>query len=165
MWVEKKLLHVLWLIRRAARLARWSRRTRSAAGEQSMSPYTLTMMVSQAQTRLLLTDGPDELMRAALPPPLQVRHESAAPLLLQGIACWLDQPVRVVLSADAEQISSCLGLTDELGFGDSSLYYAVQAVERGAHRSRRGRRLRGRIGDFRQLHQLQRQLAAEVGAS
>jgi len=102
-----------------------------------MSPYTLTMMVSQAHTRLLLTEGPDELMRAVLPPPSQVRHESAAPGLLQGIACWLDQPVRVVLSADAEQISSCLGLTD----------------------------VRGRIGDFRQLHQLQRQLAVEGGAS
>ena len=130
-----------------------------------MSPYTLTMIVSQTHTRLLLTEGPDELMRAVLPPPSHVRHESAAPWLLQGIACWLDQPVRVVLSADAEQISSCLGLTDELGFGDSGIYYAVQAVERGAHPRRRGRRLRGRIGDFRQLHQLQRQVATEGGAS
>lgn len=165
MRVEKKLPRMVLLIRRAARLVRWSTSTRSAEGDEIMSPYTLTMMVSQAQTRLLLTEGPDELMRAVLPPPRQVRHESAAPLMLQGIACWLDQPVHVVLSADAEQITSCLGLTDALGFGDSSVYYAVQAVERGARPRRRGRRLRGRIGDFRQLHQLQRQIAAEGGAS
>ncbi len=129
-----------------------------------MIPYTLTMVVSQTETRLLLTHGTDELLRAVLPPPGYVRHESAAPLLLQGIACWLDQPVRVVLSAGAAQISSCLGLTDELGFGQNSVYYTVQAVDRAAPR-RRGRRIRGRIGDFRQLHLLRRQIAVEGGAA
>jgi hypothetical protein len=164
MRVEKKLPLVVWLIRRTARLVRWTVSTRPAEGDKTMSPYTLTMVVSQTETRLLLTHGPDELMRAVLPPPGHVCHESAAPLLLQGIACWLDQPVCVVLSAGAAQISSCLGLTDELGFGQSSVYYAVQAVDRGVHR-RRGRRIRGRIGDFRQLHLLRRQIAAEGGAS
>jgi len=120
------------------------------------------MRVSEGETRLLLTKDSDELMRAVLPPPSRVRHESAAPALLQGIACWLDQPVRVVLSADVAQISLCLGLTDELGFGQNSVFYTVQAVEHAVHR-RRGRRIRGRVGDFRQLHFVQRQLGAGGG--
>jgi hypothetical protein len=128
-----------------------------------MSPYTLTIRVSPKQTQLLLTCGSDELLRAALPPPSQVRHESAAPSLLQGIASWLDQPLRVVLSAAGSQLCFCLGLTDELGCGHHTVFYRVEAVDH-AVRRRNGRRLRGRVGNFRQLHLLRRQLA-EGGAA
>jgi hypothetical protein len=127
-----------------------------------MNAYTLTIVVSEAQTRLLLTQGPDELMRAVLPPASRVRNESSGPQLLRGIASWLDKPLHIVLCADGEQSWSCLGLTDGLGCALNSLFYTVQVVDRGARR-RRGRRLRG-IGDFRQLHLLRR-MAAEGGAS
>jgi len=127
-----------------------------------MTGYTLTIAASQAQTRLLLTQGSDELMRAVLPPASRVRNDMSGPLLLRGIASWLDQPLRVVLYVDADRPWSCLGLTDGLGCARDSLFYTVQVIERGARR-RRGRRLRG-IGDFRQLHLLRR-VAAEGGAS
>lgn len=119
-----------------------------------MNRYTLAVLVTKTQTRVLLTQGPDELLRAVLPPPWQVRSESAAQSLLQGIATWVDRPLHVVLSAAEEQLSFCLGLTDELGCARNSVFYTVQVVDRGAPR-RRGRRLRG-IGDFRQLHLLSR---------
>ena len=127
-----------------------------------MDGYTLTISVSERQTRLLLTQGPDELMRAILPPASRVRNETTGPQLLRGIASWLDQPLHIVLCADGEQSWSCLGLTDGLGCARDSLFYTVQVVDRGARR-RRGRRLRG-IGDFRQLHLLRR-AAREGGAS
>lgn len=127
-----------------------------------MDGYTLTISVSERQTRLLLTQGPDELMRAVLPPASRVRTETTGPELLRAIASWLDRPLHVVLCADGEQSWSCLGLTDGLGCARDSLFYTVKVVDRGARR-RRGRRLRG-IGDFRQLHLLRR-AALQGGAS
>jgi len=126
-----------------------------------MNGHILTIVVSETQTRLLLTHGPDELMRAVMPPVPPVQGVSSGPLLLQGIASWLNTRLHVVLCADALQTWSCLGLTDGLGCALDSLFYTVQVVDRGAPR-RRGRRLRG-IGDFRQLHLLRRD-AAEGGA-
>ena len=122
----------------------------------------LTMLASPTQIRLLLTNGPDELMRAVFPPCPRTQGVSSAPLLLQAIASWLGNRVHVVLCADYPPNWSCLGLSDDLGCGLDSLFYTVEVVERGALR-RRGRRLRG-IGDFRQLHLLRRS-AAETGAS
>ena len=127
-----------------------------------MRPTTLTILVSEAQTNLLLTQGPDEMMRAVLPPASQVVNPSIGPQLLQSIASWLNQQLDVVLCVDDPQIWSCLGLTDGLGCARDTVSYTVQVVDREAHR-RRGRRLKG-IGDFRQLHQLRR-MVAEGGAS
>lgn len=125
---------------------------------------TVTIMVSSHNTRLLVTQGPDELMRAVLPPNDHVRYSNAAPLLLQGIACWLDTSLEVVLSAAGQQLSSCLGLTDVFGIAESSVYYTVKAVDRDVKRPR-PRRLGG-LGDFRQLHLFRRQNqnVAEGGA-
>lgn len=116
-----------------------------------MERYTVTLAPSTSRTRLLLTHGPDELLRAVLPPPPSIYRERAVPMLLEGLAQWLDAPLRVVLSVAARDASFCLGLTDELGCGTRSLYYAVEVVERGARR--RGQRIRG-IGDFADLRQL-----------
>jgi hypothetical protein len=127
-----------------------------------MNGHILTIVVSPTQTRLLLTQGPDELMRAVMPPVPRRQGVLSAPLLLQGIASWLDSRLHVVLCADGLQSWSCLGLTDELDCALESVFYTVQVVDLGVPR-RRGRRLRG-IGDFRQLHLLRR-AAAEGGAS
>lgn len=101
---------------------------------------------------MLLTDGPDELLRAVLPAPPPLHRDRAVPTLLEGLAQWLDAPIRVVLSVDAQDASFCLGLTDEMGCGARTLFYGVEVVERGARR-RRGDRIRG-IGDFADLRQL-----------
>jgi hypothetical protein len=100
----------------------------------------------------LVSHGPDEMLRAILPPPSQVRHERAATTFLEALALWLDTTLPVALSVDAREAGFCLGLTDEMGIGMRSLYYRVEVSERGARR-RRGTRIQG-VGDFGDLRQL-----------
>lgn len=116
-----------------------------------MSEYTVTLSLSAARSRVLLMAGTDELMRAILPPPSQIRHERAVRSLLESLAMWLDRSPRVVVSADEGDAAFLFGLTDELGNPQRSVYYTVEVVERRARR--RGRRVGG-IGDFRDLRQL-----------
>lgn len=99
-----------------------------------------------------MSHGPDEVLRAILPPPSQVRHERAVATLLEGLALWFDTTLPVVLSADVQQASFCLGLTDELGLGRRSIFYRVEVRDPRVRR-RRGARIRG-VGDFGDLRQL-----------
>lgn len=119
-----------------------------------MEPYKLVLAPTSRWTRVLLTQGPDELLRAILPPPSQVRHERAAPLLLESLAVWLDTALPVVLSVADRDAPFCLGLTDEMGLGRRSLYYQVDvSTSTREVRRRRGTRIRG-VGDFGDLRQL-----------
>lgn len=111
----------------------------------------VTLASRASRTRLLVTVGEDEVLRARLPRLEQVRHEQAVKRLLEGLSLWLDQRLCVALSADEWEDYWRLDLTDELGVGARSVYYAVEVVER--HRRYRGTRIRG-IGDFREVHQL-----------
>ncbi len=114
--------------------------------------YMVVIISSATRTRVLLSHGPDELMRANLPPPSQVRHERSVIAFLEGLSMWLDAKLHVVLSVDAKEAGFCLGLTNEMGIGRCSLYFDVEVLDRGA-RGRRGERIRG-IGDFADLRQL-----------
>jgi hypothetical protein len=96
-------------------------------------------------TRLYLTWGETEMLRAALPPP-GAQHPSAAPTLLEGLSLWLQRPLSVVLCADAEESSSALGLCDGFGIGHEILHYDVEVVD--PKRPHRG------LGSFRDLRQL-----------
>jgi hypothetical protein len=111
----------------------------------------VTLATAATRTRLLVTVGPDEVLRARLPHLDQVRNERAVRTLLEGLSLWLDQRLCVVLSADGWEDYYRLELADELGVGARSVHYAVEVVER--RRRYRGTRLRG-LGDFRALHQL-----------
>jgi hypothetical protein len=117
-----------------------------------MDSYKAVLSPTAKWTRLLVSHGPDELLRAILPPPSQVRHERAATTLLEGLSLWLDTRLAVVLSVDAREAGFCLGLTDELGVGAQSVFYRVEVTERGRRR-RRGTRIQG-VGDFADLRQL-----------
>ena len=66
-----------------------------------MDDCKLLLSVSNQWTKLLLLHGPDEILKARLPPPLQVRHERAAATLLEGLSQWLDTRLPVALSVDA----------------------------------------------------------------
>lgn len=118
----------------------------------SMDSYKVILSPTTKWTRVLMTHGPDELLRAILPPPSQVRHERAAATLLEGLSLWFDTTLPVALSVDAREASFCLGLTGALGIGVRSVFYQVEIVERGRRR-RRGARIRG-VGDFADLRQL-----------
>lgn len=117
-----------------------------------MDSYKVVLSPTTKWTRILVSHGPDELLRAILPPPSQVRHQRAAITLLEALSLWFDTRLPVALSVDAREASFCLGLTDEMGLGVQSVFYRVEVVER-ARRRRRGARIRG-VGDFADLRQL-----------
>lgn len=114
--------------------------------------YTVVVIPSAEWVRVLFTEGPDELLRAILPPPSQLHHERAVITFLEGLALWVNAKLHVVLSVDAREAGFCLGLTDELGVGLRSLFFDVEVRDRRA-RKRRGQRIRG-IGDFADVRQL-----------
>jgi hypothetical protein len=114
--------------------------------------YTVVVIPSAEWVRVLFTEGPDELLRAILPPPSQLHHERAVITFLEGLALWVNAKLHVVLSVDARAAGCCLGLTDELGVGVRSLFFDVEVRDRRA-RKRRGQRIRG-IGNFADVRQL-----------
>ena len=114
--------------------------------------YKVVISPSTTRTRVLVTDGVDELLRAVLPSPSQLQYERATITFLEGLALWLNAKLHVVLSVDAKEAGCCLGLTDELGVGVHSLFFDVEVHDRSGRR-RRAQRLRGvaEFGDLRQL--------------
>jgi hypothetical protein len=120
--------------------------------EAAMDSRRVVIAPTTQWTRILVSDGPDEILRAILPPPSQVRHQRAAATLLEGLSLWLDATLSVVLCVDAQQAPFCLGLSDEMGIGADRVFYRVAVSERGRRR-RRGARIRG-IGAFGDLRQL-----------
>ena len=120
--------------------------------KQTQMTYTVVMFPSATRTRVLVSHGPDELLRAILPAPSSVHHERAARAFLEGLSLWLDAKLHVVLCVDEREAGCCLALTDEMGIGMRSVYFDVEVRDRRAHR-RRGQRIRG-IGDFADLRQL-----------
>ena len=114
--------------------------------------YQVVIAASATRTRVLVSDGPDELLRAVLPSPSQLQYERATTTFLESLALWLNAKLHVVLSVDAKEAGFCLGLTDELGVGVRSLFFDVEVRDRRVRR-RPGRRIRG-VGDFADLRQL-----------
>ena len=84
--------------------------------------YQVVIVPSATRTRVLVTDGPDELLRAVLPSSSQLRYKRATTTVLESLALWLNAKLHVVLSVDAKDAGFCLGLTDELGVGVRSLF-------------------------------------------
>ena len=109
------------------------------------SEVIVTMVPTRSETRLLVTVGQDEVMKARLGPADRM-HRRAAPMLLEAIALWYQQRVHAVISAGAAAPSTDLGLADGLGYGVDTVHYDVAWVDPHA----RGRRLRG-LGDFRDV--------------
>ena len=112
---------------------------------------TVRILPSATSTRVLVTDGKDEVLKARLPVPSQI-HRLAAKTMLEAIALFYQSRIRVVLSADSEAISCSLGLTDGFGFGIDSQHYDVGVLP-DAEQRRCAKRLRG-LGDFREVRRL-----------
>lgn len=121
-----------------------------------MDSYRLLLSPSSTRTKVLLTHGPDELLKALLPAPAQVRHERAAIAFIEALSLWLDTTLPVALCVDGRDsldAYGCLGLTDVMGIGMRSIFCRVEVLERKDARRRRGIRIPG-VGDFRDLRQL-----------
>jgi hypothetical protein len=117
-----------------------------------MDPYKAVLSPTARWTRLLVSHGPDELLRAIWPPPAQVRRARTASTLLEGLSLSRGTQLDVVLSVDAPWAGFCPGPTSELGAGDRSMFRRVEAAGRGRRR-RRGPRIPG-VGDLADLRQL-----------
>lgn len=107
----------------------------------------LFLKPSRETTRLFLTIGSRELLRAVLPPPGPYFQMRSAPLLLEALSLWLQRPLSVVLCAADGDDSSALGLSDGFGFGRQTEHYDVEVVDP-------AQRLRG-LGSFADLRRLQ----------
>lgn len=116
-----------------------------------MSGCWVMLVPSETATRVLLMQGQDELLRAALPPMVKLRNEHSVTRFLEALSLWLDTRVCVALCAAESADSFRLGLTDELGAGARSVFYAVEPLPL-AH-APHPRRVRG-VGDFGDVRQL-----------
>lgn len=116
------------------------------------SEMPVTIAPTRSETRILVTVGPDEVMRARLRPATEI-HPRATPLLLEAIALWYQQQVHAVISADADAVCVAdLWLADGLRMADRTVHYDVLWIDRRELRHR-GRRVRG-LGDFRGVRRL-----------
>lgn len=98
----------------------------------------MTLVPSATRTRVLLTRGKDTLLKAHLPPLSSLRHREAAKRLLEALSLWMDERLCVALYAAKPENCFEYDLTDELGVGARSLYYAVEVL--GPRRPRGHRR-------------------------
>ena len=116
-----------------------------------MNQITVTISSSTRQTKLLLTDGSDQLMKAILPPGHHAQHPRAMQTFLEGLSLLLGHSFRVVVSAADLEGTSLLGLTDDFGCSHPSVFYNVEVVE--PTRRRSAKQIAG-VGEFRDLRQL-----------
>jgi hypothetical protein len=121
-----------------------------------MDELVMTIAASERETRVLLTQGPDEVMKARLRAVATPAHRFAGPMLCEAMALWHGQRVRAVVSAESEAILFALGLCDGLGVARATLHYVVQPLV-AEDPPRRGQRLPG-LGDFRGERRLRRSL-------
>ena len=121
-----------------------------------MDELVMTISATARETRVLLTQGPDEVMKARLRAVATPAHRFAGPMLCEAMALWHDQRVHTVVSAESEDILFALGLCDGLGVARATLHYVVQPHFMDDP-LRRGQRLSG-LGNFRGEHRLRRSL-------
>jgi hypothetical protein len=122
-----------------------------------MDELVMTIAATARETRVLLMQGPDEVMKARLRAVATPAHRFAGPMLCESMALWHDQRVRAVVSAESEEVLFALGLCDGLGVARATLHYIVQPLFSDDPPPRRGQRLSG-LGNFRGEHRLLRGL-------
>lgn len=119
-----------------------------------MTTTQVMIASTPTQTRVLVTQGRNDVLKAILPPPTSA-HPQGPARLLEGLALWQRHRLFVALHAEPwDGFCGGVGLCDALGLGEQNLYYDVQVCVPNA----RPRRIRGIPGDFREL----RRLAGEV---
>jgi hypothetical protein len=111
------------------------------------SGITVTIKAASTQTRMIVREGPDEVLIARLAP-VRNAPRQALPRLMHSLALWFKTRVRVVLYAESPEIALSSGLVDGLLCGLGTFHFEVDLVLPGDRR--RGARLRG-LGNLRDL--------------
>jgi hypothetical protein len=119
-----------------------------------MDELVMTICATSLETRVLLTEGPDEVMKARLRRVTTPAHRFAGPMLCEAMALWHDKRVRAVVSAESEDVLFALGLCEGLGVPRATLHYIVEPLFMDDP-PRRGQRLSG-LGNFRGEHRLRK---------
>lgn len=102
-----------------------------------MNSIVVTLAPEREKTRVLMTGGERDLLRAVLPSP-HLAHPRAAQTLLEGLALWHQAQLSVVLLADeVDRSSAAMSLCDALGYGERTLYYEVAMAVRPERRRKR----------------------------
>ena len=114
---------------------------------------SVRMVLTSSASRVLVTDRYGRDMLKAQLPPVSQAHRLATRTLLEALALFCDARLRVVLSAESEDLSCAQGLSDGFGFGIDTLHYEVEIAaspakpRRGVGRFHDVRRLRAVDGD------------------
>lgn len=120
-----------------------------------MLEMTVTITATAKETRILAQDETGDRLIGRLGPLSKVAHQRALPSLLEAIALWCGQTLRVVMYVDELFDWSRSGLADALDFGVETLFYRVEIVPLQVRRHRRAKRLSG-LGSFKRERQLLR---------
>ena len=96
----------------------------------------LTPTARRTRVELRTTEG-KPLLRASLPPLSQLHHHRAVKTLLEALSLWLDERLCVALCVAERASCFKFDLTDELGVGARSVFYAVEVVGRARRPGRR----------------------------
>lgn len=117
-----------------------------------MSSIWMGVAPGPREMRVLAMAGPSEtILKARLRrPPM---HPRALPLLLEAIALWQGESVRVALAAEERGVEADLSAYDGIAMDDRAPLYTVDWVPPPARGRRRHRDLQG-VGDFCDLKQL-----------
>jgi len=108
---------------------------------------TVRMRLTTSATRVLVTDRYGrEVLKAQLPA-ATAAHRLATRTLLEGLSLFCDARLRVVVSAESEELSCAQGLSDGFGFGADTLHYEIDIAPSASER-RRG------MGSFRDVRRL-----------
>jgi hypothetical protein len=110
-----------------------------------MQRPVVTLRPNKEATRVLVTLGERDVLRAVLPAPSTV-HPRASETLLEAVSLWFQHPVRAVLYADGAGNSSALNLCDGFGVGRETALFAVEVYDPAQRRRS--------LGSFADLHQL-----------
>ncbi len=110
-----------------------------------MSTLIATVVVTLSETRLLVCDLTGDRLIARLPP-LRASHRWALKALLESLALFSGERLRVVLAADDSSTWEQLGLCDALNFADDGLHLDIEIVPHPQERCR-AKRITG-LGSF-----------------
>ena len=115
---------------------------------------TATVRATPDETRILVSDATGDRLLARLPA-LHGSHRWALRGLLESLALWSEQRLRVVLAADESCNWQRLGLADAFEFATDGLHLDVDIVPHEGGRVGRAKHLTG-LGSFEHERRLRR---------